>query len=213
MRVGFSRGETLLVLGQRFQLPATLVLRLNRDELLIPDVQLVGAAGGTLKTAGKIGMSGLIDMGVAVHEFPLGRLPGLAQTDLPFGGRLNGRLLLSGDRGRQVVTGQMSVDEVTLAGRHLGVGKLVITPGPGRNLRQWAPRRRCDGAGHSGTGARRRSGVRRRLSFTTFDWIHFSPRCQAVPRRRALFPAPLRRGSRRADSPASPEASANWCLP
>jgi hypothetical protein len=135
IRVGFSRGDTLLVLGQPFRLPAELVAHLAGKELLLPRLQLFGADGGTLTTSGSIDISNRLDLHVAVDGFPVGKLPGLAQTTLSFGGHLDGRLRLFGDSGRPAVSGYLSVDEVSMSGRNLGVGALTITPGPDGAIR------------------------------------------------------------------------------
>lgn len=129
LRASLAPSDDVSVLGQRFRLPAELAVRLDHDELLFPELRLVGAAGGALSARGKVGLSGRVDVGVTVDAFPLARLPGLADTALPLGGRLDGKLRLVGAPGEPPkLSGELSVNEVSLGGRPLGAGALTITP-------------------------------------------------------------------------------------
>ncbi len=125
----------VMVLNERFGLPARLDLVLEDGALSFSGVRLEGPEASVLEASGTIGFAGAsgprIGLAVAVRDFPVDRLPGLAQaTAPPFGGRLSGQLRLAGAAEAPAISGTLALDALTFGGHGLGTGRLDVEPAP-----------------------------------------------------------------------------------
>jgi hypothetical protein len=126
-----TRGIT--VLDERFGLPARLGLVLADGALSFSGVRLDGPEASVFETGGTIGFAGAsgprIGLAVAVRDFPVDRLPGIAQASAPpFGGRLSGQLRLAGAAEAPAISGTLALDALTFGGHGLGTGRLDVEP-------------------------------------------------------------------------------------
>jgi hypothetical protein len=125
------RGASLSVLDERFTLPDHLVLGLAEGVLSFPDVRLGGPRGSTFDASGGVGLPGPLAIDVAVHDFPIARVPGLAQAvRSPLDGGISGRLRLSGRPEQPAISGTLTLDPLTFQGQSLGAGTIVVAPAP-----------------------------------------------------------------------------------
>jgi hypothetical protein len=123
------------VLNERFGLPARLNLLLADGALSFSGVRLDGPEASVLEAGGTIGFAGSsgprIGLAVAVRDFPVDRLPGIAQASAPpFGGRLSGQLRLAGAAEAPALSGTLALDALTFGGHGLGTGRLDVEPAP-----------------------------------------------------------------------------------
>jgi hypothetical protein len=125
----------VMVLNERFGLPARLGLVLEDGALSFSGVRLEGPEASVLEASGTIGLAGAsgprIGLAVAVRDFPVDRLPGIVQaTAPPFGGRLSGQLRLAGVAEAPAISGTLALDALTFGGHGLGTGRLDVEPAP-----------------------------------------------------------------------------------
>jgi hypothetical protein len=125
------RGASLSVLDERFTLPDHLLLGLADGVLSFPDVRLGGPRGSTFDASGGVGLPGPLAIDVAVRDFPIARVPGLAQAvRSPLDGAISGRLRLSGPPEQPAISGTLTLDPLTFQGQSLGAGTIVVAPAP-----------------------------------------------------------------------------------
>ena len=126
-----SPGQTLRLFGESCALPAATAIHLGGDGVTLRDFRLRGSHGAELAIAGRVGLTGQLALSLDVRDFPFGKLPALAEADLPFSGRLSGRLQASGSTRAPLLAGRLTIDQATFQGRPIGGGALAITPRPG----------------------------------------------------------------------------------
>jgi hypothetical protein len=125
-------GQTLRVFGEAFRLPAATSFHFDGQDLVIHPLRLRGTTDDAqLDLAGRVGRGGDLALALEVRDFPLDRLPALAEADLPFSARLSGRLQATGAARAPRLAGQLTIERASFQGRPIGGGTLVITPGPG----------------------------------------------------------------------------------
>jgi hypothetical protein len=176
--LGFPGGGALDVLGEPFRLPSAVTVRLVEYELNVPEILLRSARGSEIAVAGEVGLAGKTDLTLAVRAFPLSRLPGLVETELPITGGLSGQLRLAGGQPAPVISGQLSVDEVRWRGRPLGGGSMVIVPAPRGGIRGRG--RLIDGVAVDGTLIREPAGLRGELG-VDLDRVRLDPFLADLP--------------------------------
>jgi hypothetical protein len=135
LRVDFPPGESVTILGERFQLPSVISLHLGGQGLHVDPVHLHGVQGAELGARGRLGLDSRLDLAVSIHDYPFRKLPALKDTDLPFAGRISGELQLSGDVGEPALSGRLSIDDTAFGGRPIGGGSLTITSEPRGGIR------------------------------------------------------------------------------
>ncbi|HET6146686.1 MAG TPA: hypothetical protein VFH68_04085 [Polyangia bacterium] len=123
--------QSLRVFGEVCQLPASTTLRFDGRALTLPDFRLRGRSGSELAFDGRIQRDGEVAVTLEVRGFPLGKLPGVADAELPISGTLSGRLRASGPAREPRLEGQITIAHTQLQGRPIGGGMLTIRPGPG----------------------------------------------------------------------------------
>ena len=157
LELTFPARRSVRVLGEAFALPARVSLQLIDQELRISTLSLGGPRGSAVSLSGHVDTSGQFDFEIGVDAFPLDRLPGVANTALPLGGRINGHLRLSGELGQPALAGQIRLDAVTFQGRPVGNGQMTISPESRGAIR--ASGRLIEGIDVEGTLATGRGGL------------------------------------------------------
>ena len=124
-------GQSLRVFGEPCQLPVSTTMRFDGQTLTLPEFRLRGASGSRLALEGRIERSGELGLTLAIDEFPLEKLPGLSESDVPITGTISGRLRASGPLRVPRLEGQLTIDHAGFQHRAVGGGALTIQPGPG----------------------------------------------------------------------------------
>jgi hypothetical protein len=160
----FPRTQTLTVFGETLALPPRTSFVVTQGSLYV-HLPLWNARGRKLLSAdGRVDLTGRLDLGVEVRDFPLERLPGVATAGLGVGGELSGKLHLANTVDAPWVAGRLSLFPVTLQGHDAGHGALTITTEDGEELHAYG--RLMDGVDLDGRlrvgaeGARGRATLR-----------------------------------------------------
>ncbi|HVZ72910.1 MAG TPA: hypothetical protein VHJ20_11090 [Polyangia bacterium] len=125
----FPPNQTLSVFGAAFQVPRRRSFVLT-EGAVYARVRLAGRGGAALDVRARADLTGKLALEIAVDDFPLARLPAVADTGLGLEGELSGRLRLTGRVDAPVWSGQLSIFPVALQGRSAGRGGLTISTEP-----------------------------------------------------------------------------------
>jgi hypothetical protein len=121
----FPRDATVTILGDELAIPPKLSFLLTNG-LVFLHVPLKRRGGGGLTASGQIALTGPLKLEVEVDDFPLGRLPGLADTGLGVEGLLWGKLHVAGAVDAPLVSGRLDTGVVAIHGHKLGDGSVTI---------------------------------------------------------------------------------------
>lgn len=132
--VTFPAGAGLQLFEERLTLPRSVRFAVI-DHATYVHVDLAGAGGTRVSVAGHIQPGWRADLDVKIKEFPLARLPGIAETGLALSGPIWGHLRLIGDLTAASLSGRLEIYPVTFQGRRAGIGRLSVTTEPTGALR------------------------------------------------------------------------------
>lgn len=121
----FPRGQTLTVLGEPLRLPARSTFVLTEGAAYL-HAKLLGEGTTALSASGRVDLLGRVALDLAVKDFPLRRLPAVAESGLGLEGELFGRLRLSGTIAAPAVAGHLWIFPVRLHGQSAGGGEVMI---------------------------------------------------------------------------------------
>jgi hypothetical protein len=126
----------VVIRGETFRLPPLLRARLDAEhEITIEPASVSRLGGGAIDVGGAVRSGGRTDLRVAVRDYPLARIPGLAGVHVPGPGTSVGQLLqgqvnasfdVTGPTRRPCLSGQLGLTGVSWAGRRLGDGRIVF---------------------------------------------------------------------------------------
>lgn|GEM_PF-2665812 len=128
LEASFAPHQRVRILGDSFSLPSTITASLDTARLEVAPLILHGQSGSALGARGRIELSGALALAVDVMGFPLRKLPGLSDIELPLDGQVQGQLRLSGTRGAPAVAGQLAIVDAHFQGRPIGGGTLTVSP-------------------------------------------------------------------------------------
>jgi hypothetical protein len=124
--VTFPENQTVTVFGEKLRLPARTTSVLTRGAAHV-SLKLLGARTTALSASGYVDLLGRLALDLAVKDFPLGRLPAVADSGLGLEGELFGRLRLSGTLASPAVAGRLWIFPVGLRGQEFGGGEVTIS--------------------------------------------------------------------------------------
>lgn len=123
--------QRVRLFGETYRLPASTALRVGDSGVTLADFRLHGQGGSEIGLSGHVGADERLALAFDLEAFPLGQVPALADTDLPFSGQLSGRVRATGPARAPELAGELSIDSATFQDRPIGGGRLSILPRPG----------------------------------------------------------------------------------
>ncbi|HVZ75012.1 MAG TPA: hypothetical protein VHJ20_21670 [Polyangia bacterium] len=117
--------ERLTILGEPFHLPRAVDFVFTEGAARL-HLALKGDARARVVADGRVSTAGDATLDVDIDRFPLGHLPGVADTGLGLEGPISGRLRLAGALEDLALEGRLEVDPVTFRGRDAGHASLAI---------------------------------------------------------------------------------------
>jgi hypothetical protein len=124
----FADPAVLTVLGEKVRLPPKAALRVGDSAIVLGNLPLGGPGESQLICSGRIAMSGRLALDVGIVRFPIARLPGVAGTTLPVAGSISGSVRIVGEPRAPALSGDLTLTDVSYAGRALGGGTIAISP-------------------------------------------------------------------------------------
>jgi hypothetical protein len=134
-QVRFSPGAALTFFDQTYGLPKQARFGVQGgDELVVPTLTLAAPGGGSLALAGRLVLDRRVDLSVVAEGHRLDRVPFVSRALPSLGGKLGGRLHVSGEPLHPSLDGNVRLAGVTLAGVSLGDGAVKLgAVAPGRS--------------------------------------------------------------------------------
>ena len=134
--VASTSDSRVVVRGETFRLPPLLRARLGAThEIAIEPFSVPHLGGGAIDVGGSVRSGGRTDLRVAVRDYPLARIPGLAGVHAPgqgtsigqaLRGQLNASFELAGPTKRPCLSGQLGLTGVSWAAQPFGDGRVIF---------------------------------------------------------------------------------------
>ena len=114
--------------GDRYE-GSQIRLGILKDRISVYEGQVARADGGRISLWGDLYYDQRVDMRVSVKDFPVVGIPSVAHLPLGLGGKIHGRVNLTGTLSQPRLGGEVQLSRARLRGVTLGSGSLRLTPG------------------------------------------------------------------------------------